>query len=166
MDPRASGQTRGGTRKDPTPTQRLGRRTNPFPLCSNQPHSLAGGLRRRFFSSVTLINKSYLDVLARHLLHLMHQVSHLCPLLLVGRRHFQGQEMAEGVDHRMHFGSFFALVSIVARAVATLGRGLQSASVQDDRRRLRRSPRHDPEHLAQIVRHGFKATGLIQRWAC
>ena len=88
-------------------------------LYHDQTDSLPGSLFGRFFSGVTLIDKSHFHLLARGLLHLFEQVSHLRALLLVGRRDFQSQQMTKGIDRRMHFASLFALIAIVASAVAT-----------------------------------------------
>src|SRR5712691_11982802 len=106
-------------------------------LYHHETDSLPGCLLGRFFSGVTLIDKSHFYFLARSFLHFFHQGGDLRALLLVGRRYFQSQQMPQGVDRGMYFGALFALVSIVARAVATFRCRLQGASIQDDRRRLR-----------------------------
>src|SRR5437870_2330591 len=51
-------------------------------------------------------------------------------------------------------------MSIVAGAAATLWGGAQASSIDNHRRRLLRTLCQKPQHLAQIMRHGFKAAGL------
>src|SRR5215210_7457789 len=95
-----------------------------------QSDSLPGCFIGRFFTGVTLIDKSRLHALASNLLHVFDQIADLRPLLLVGWRDFQSQEMAQSIHRHMHFGTLPALVSIVASPASAFRGGLQRASIR------------------------------------
>lgn len=67
--------------------------------------------------------------------------------------------MAQRIDRDVHLGALLALVSVVAGPRATFWGALQSAPVEDGRRRLRRALGEPPQELAQIVRQGFETAG-------
>ena len=98
-------------------------------LSSRQQHETAFGLGmldgfqlntmlacRRFcrLSRVALIHIGQLDILFGDLLHLPGQFAGLCAVLLIGRRHIQGQQMIQCIHGRMNLRSFAPLGPIVA----------------------------------------------------
>lgn len=54
-----------------------------------------------FFPRVSLIGEDQLHRLSRRLLHRLCQLAHLRPILIAGRSDMQGQQIAQGIDHRM-----------------------------------------------------------------
>jgi hypothetical protein len=76
-------------------------------------NSLFGRLPSFFFSGVTLIDKSDLDVFSRRRLHLGQQVAHLCPLLFVRRV----RESGVGVAKCQVIGAGFMLRKLRAFSV-------------------------------------------------
>src|ERR1035441_9429036 len=103
-----------GTLDHPSPWQKDKSSFGFLEFDHDQADSLLGCLFRRFFTGVTLIDKSDLDVPASNFLHVFDQIAYLRALLLVGRRDFQSQQMTQSIHCRMHLGSLSTLVSIVA----------------------------------------------------
>src|SRR6476661_2747751 len=81
----------------------------------------------------------------------------LSALLLVSCRDFQSQQMTQSIDRGMNLGTLFALMAVVTRAGSALRGGLKGSSIKDHRRRFRVPAGKQPQHLAQILGHGFKA---------
>jgi hypothetical protein len=116
-----------------------------------QLEAVGFGRGRRRAPGVTLVDVGQLDRLAGHGLHTGGQRFHLRPILLVGRGDHQGQQMAQGIDRRVHLGAALALGPVVAGAVAALGRRLERAAVQDHRARVQPTAFAQPQQGAQIV---------------
>src|SRR6267142_5250680 len=68
--------------------------------------------------------------------------------------------MTQSIDRGMNLGTLFALMAVVTRAGSALRGGLKGSSIKDHRRRFRVPATKQPQHLAQIVGHGFKAACL------
>lgn len=94
---------------------------------------------RHVLAGIALIDPGYLDVLARHRLHLLRRRLDLSALVLVGGRDHQREQQPQGIDRRMGLGSLAAFMATVARAGAALGRRLHPLhhpSIEDGRRGL------------------------------
>lgn len=63
----------------------------------------------RLLAGVTLINVGQFDCLIRHGLDLTRQFFDLSPVLLVGRRNVQRQQLAQGIHRHRHFAAPFRL---------------------------------------------------------
>ena len=101
-----------------------------------QLDAVRGGRGRWLLAGVALVDVGQLDVLAGHRLHRCGQRRHLRALLLVGGRHQQRQQVAQGVDGGMDLRSLAPLVPVVAGARAALGGRLQRAASRITARRL------------------------------
>ncbi|CEF49104.1 unnamed protein product [uncultured bacterium] len=146
-----------GTLIHPSPGQKDKPLLGFFEFDYDQTNAPLGCLLGGFFSSLALIDKSDFDVLAGSLLHLFDQVGDLGALLLVSCRDFQGQQMTQSIDCGMNLGTLFALMAVVTSASSALRGGLKGSSIKDHRRRFRVPAGKQPQHLAQILGHGFKA---------
>jgi hypothetical protein len=125
------------------------------------------GRLSRLWAGVALIDVRQLHMLARHLLYGAGQLLDLRPLLFIGRRHQQRQEMAQGIDRDMDLRPLSALVPIVASTRAALRGRLDRARIQDGGRWWLRTLRRAAQQDAQIVDDRLKAApAAIQRRIC
>ena len=84
-------KTRGpgkGALDDPAPWQKNESSFGLLKFNHNQSDSLLGRLVGRFFTGITLINKSHLHAFASNFLNVFDQIAYLRTLLLAGRRDF------------------------------------------------------------------------------
>lgn len=96
-----------------------------FEFDHDQTEAVCGGL----FARVTLIGDGHFHEAASARLHVLNQIGNLGPLLLIGRRDFQGQKKTESVDRDMYLGAFLALVAIVASSTGAQWSALQGAPI-------------------------------------
>ena len=87
--------------------------------------AMLGGSLRHHLAGVPLIDIPQLDVLASGLLDRLRQDTDLGPILFVGWRDMQGQEVSKGIDCQVELRSFLPLVPVVAGARPALGAALQ-----------------------------------------
>jgi hypothetical protein len=107
----------------------------------------------RLIAGVALINVGDLDRVAGHLLHLVGQFSDLCPLLHVGWRHMQRQQVSECVHRQMHLAAPPFLVPVIASTTTALWRRLQRACIQNRSTGLVVATGGQAQHRPQIMRH-------------
>ncbi len=102
----------------------------------NEIDSVLGRMGARLLARIALIGESYFHIVSGRELDLFCQIGNLSALLLVGCSNFQSQKMTEGVDRCMDLRSLFALIPVVSSPFSTLGSGLESSTVKNDRRRV------------------------------
>lgn len=73
----------------------------------------------------------------------------LCRILLVGRCHVHGQQLAQRVDRHMNFAATLALVVVITRTWTAFAGRLQCAPVKDPRAGLSPTSLCDPDDRAQ-----------------
>lgn len=97
-----------------------------------------GGSRGGLRASAALVDIGQPDGVAGDVLDPRGQHLDLRPILSVGGRDLQRQQMGQRVHRGVDFGPFAPLMSVVAAApgATALGRTLQSVAVQDRRREL------------------------------
>src|SRR6266568_5310259 len=101
-----------------------------------QAHALFLGSLCWLITGVSLIHESQLHAVSCYLLHGGSQLAHLSPILLIGRRDMQRQQMPQGIDSQMNFAAFAPLGSIVASAMPTFGTRLQRPTIKNGCRGL------------------------------
>src|ERR1700741_195656 len=112
---------------------------------------------RRILTCIALVSECQLHCLTCYLLNLTGKLGNLRSLLLVGRRNVYSQQIAECIDRHVYLAATLALIAIVARTRAAFARGLQRASIQDNRAGLPPALLGDTQHRTQIADHGLKA---------
>jgi site-specific DNA recombinase len=111
------------------------------------PPRLAGGR----LAGVPLIRERHFHRAAGDLLKPRGQLRHLRPLLFVGRRDLQRQQLPQRIHGDMHLRAVPLLGPVVARAAAALGRRLRGAAIEDGRRGLGPALAHHPQDHPQVV---------------
>jgi hypothetical protein len=100
-------------------------------------------------------------------LHFLGQGIDLAPLLLVGRRDAESQQMAQGIDSQMDFGAAPAFGTVIARSRAAFGRRWQGPAVENCRRGLRPvrpwASRNTARRSCTMVSN---TPAVSQRWLC
>ena len=99
-------------------------------------------------------------MLASGLLDRLRQDTDLGPILFVGRRDMQGQEVSKGIDCQVELRSFLPLVPVVAGARPALGGALQGLTVEDGCRGLGVASLGQSQQEAQVLDNGREAAGL------
>ena len=120
---------------------------------------MLSGVGCRLFSGVALIHIRKLHFFSRDFLHSLGQFSHLRPVLLIGRCHFQRQQMSQGIDGGMDSLEplRFLCPSKPARAPLS-GRRLHRATIHNHGGRIRISILYHAKNSPQIVSHRLKAS--------
>src|SRR5690242_7121705 len=95
-----------------------------------QTYPMFFGCLAWFLTGVTLINKGKLNGVSSLLLYGGSQLTHLSPILLIGRGDMQGQQMTKRVYCRMHLASFAPLGSIIACSVTACLRSIAKFGCQ------------------------------------
>ena len=122
-----------------------------------QAHSVDLCCLGRVLTRVALIDKGECDVVSRHLLHRGGQLSHLSAILLIGRRHMQGQQMPQGIHGQMPFAAFAPFGSILACSMAPFRARWQRSTVNNGGRWLFVAPPSQPQDGSQVVDDGQKS---------
>ena len=104
---------------DPTPGQQDEAALGLGQLDDFQLDPMFFGLLSRCISGIALVNESEFDRLTSDLLDRLRQFAHLRSILLIGGRHQQSQQVAQGIDRRMHFAAFAPLGAILPTGCAT-----------------------------------------------
>ena len=86
-----------------------------------QPDAMRLGGVDSLLTRIALVNVGNFHRLSGHLLHRCALVVDLGPVLGIGRRHVEREQMAHGVDGGMHLGAFAPLVPVIPASCATLG---------------------------------------------
>ncbi len=121
-----------------------------------QTYSVCLGRLCRLITRVSLIDERHLDMRARDFLDSRSQSAYLSPILLIGRRDQQGQQVAQRIHCRMHFAALAPLGSIVARSMSAFRARLQRSTVKNGGRRLFVAPLSQAQQRPQIVDNGLK----------
>jgi hypothetical protein len=126
-------------------------------------HAVAGRGLMGVWTGIALVDKDDLDGVAGHLLDLLSQVSHLSPLLFIGRGDMQSQQVAQGINRHVNFTALFAFMAVIAGATATFRGRLQRPAIQNRGRGLGLSTGGQPQQRSQIVYHGGKSCGIMRQ---
>lgn len=122
----------------------------------------AATAERRTFRNddLLLYHRRQLDVSSRHVLDLARPFGNLIALLLIGRGHHQGQQVAQSIYGQMNLGAVLLLMAIIAGPFSAFYPRLQGLPVKDSRRGLPFFAKCLTQQGAQVVNDVFKATGL------
>jgi hypothetical protein len=130
---------REGARDDPAP----GQQHEPLLGLRQRVDVQLDAARRRvlldWLPRVALIDEAHRHGVPGRFLHRLDQHRHLRPILLIGRRHHQGQQVAQRIDRHVDLRSLLALgaiVAIVPSALPALRGRLPGRTVEPDRARL------------------------------
>jgi hypothetical protein len=110
----------------------------------------------RLGTGVALVYKHDFDRFPRDDLPLVGQPLYLRSVLLIGGGNMQGQQVAQGVYSHMYLTTALPLGPIIARAGATLRRGLERPATQHRGRGLGRPSLSQPQHHTQVMGDGGK----------
>ena len=106
-----------------------------------------------------MVDERQRDRVPRRLLDRLGQNADLNPVLLVGRRDMQRQQMAERVDRHVDPRALLPLVTVISGPGAALDSGLDRAAVECHGRRLGAAAVGEPEDGAEVVDDGLEAVG-------
>jgi hypothetical protein len=123
-------------------------------------------LARRFGrlpAVISLVDIGQLHTYPGSLLRCLGHPSDLGTVAGTGRRHMQGQQVAQRVHRQVQLGALLALGAIVAGPLAALGRGAQGPAVQDHSTRLRIAACGQPQHATQVLGQGIKASSKVAK---
>lgn len=135
----------------------------PFWLFNYLPVNVVHGGVFRLFARIALVHEADLNRLPGHFLHPAAQVDDLCPLLFVGRRDDDAQQVAQGVDGDVGLAAFALFGPVVAGPVPALGHALQRPAVEHDSRGRRGSSQQLGKH--QKVWGTARATVEDHNWS-
>ncbi len=82
---------------------------------------MGGGRLDRLVARVALVNESDLDHLARRRLHLSGQFLNLGPILRVGQRDEQGQQMSQRIYRDVDLAAVLPLGAVVGSPLPAFG---------------------------------------------
>ena len=125
-----------------------------------QPDAVFGRGSFGLVTGVALVHEGDFDRLAGGVLHLLGQLLDLGAILFVSGRHQQRQEVSQSIHRQMDFAALLTLGPVVARPRAAFRAGLQRATVENGRRRLRVAVLSQPQQRAQVMHQGLKHARL------
>ncbi len=109
-------------------------------------------------ASIALIDRRPFDRLTSDLLHALSQRAHLRPVLLVGRRHKQGQQMSQRIDSHIDLAALVALSPIKTRMAATFGRRLQNLAIENSCAGITFAAFDSAQQQSQVIDHRFETS--------
>jgi len=111
-------------------------------------------------ASITLVHVGQRHGFARGLLDRRRQLGDVCPILFVGWRDVQGQQLTEGVDRKMDLAPLAAFGPVPARPRPAFWRALEGPAIQNHRAGLDRTTCSDPDQFPEIGNDGTKDIGI------
>jgi hypothetical protein len=124
-----------------------------------QPNPVGGGGSRRLVPGIALVDVAERHVLARDRLHRLRQLGDLRPVLCVGGRDVQLEQMPQRVDGRMDLRALPPFRVVITGARSRGGRRLERAAVENHRGGLTMPARVLAHQHAQIMHERFEAAG-------
>lgn len=102
------------------------------------------------------------EMLAGCFLHLPGQLRNLIALLVIGRRHYQCQQMVQRIRGNMHLAATLFLAAVITGPVPAFRRGAKGAATEDDGGRLRLFALGHPQQFPQVMDDRLKVAGMNQ----